>query len=183
MEISLKQFKDANIMLSLKFISILALMVSFSFAGVVLKAGDAAPELSVLDANGKLHKLADYKGKTVALYFYPKDFTGGCTEQACNLRDNFSSLKDAGITILGISSDDSTSHAKFTDEYELPFPLLTDTEKQLATAYGVSGKESGLPNRVTFSIDGEGKILHIIDKVNTENHSAQIISLVKPVTR
>jgi len=126
-----------------------------------LKKGDDAPAFELKDGAGKVHKLSDYKGKILALYFYPKDFTGGCTEQACNLRDNFAQLKEAGIVILGVSYDDTLSHQKFSEEYKLPFPLLSDTEKKVAEVYG-SKKSSGGLNRFTYLIDGKGKILHVL---------------------
>lgn len=154
-------------------------LFSALYAGETLKQGDTAPDFILKDGNGKVHKLSDYQGKIVALYFYPKDDTRGCTEQACNLRDNFSSLKDENIVILGISYDDSSSHAAFSEKYELPFPLLSDTEKTTAKAYGAYKEGSGVPARITALIDAEGKILHTITDVKTSSHSEQILAAVK----
>jgi len=158
-----------------------SLLIGFSFllASNSLKVGDDAPAFKLKDSKGKIHKLSDYKGQVVALYFYPKDFTGGCTEEACNLRDNFSILKEAGVVVLGVSFDDTLSHQKFSAEYKLPFTLLSDTEKKVAEMYGVKNKNGGI-NRTTYLIDGDGKILHIFDKVDTANHSSQIMAILNP---
>ena len=158
---------------------LLLISASFLTGGTGLKKGDDAPAFELKDGDGKVHKLTDYKEKILALYFYPKDFTGGCTEQACNLRDNFSQLKDAGVVILGVSYDDNLSHQKFSEEYNLPFPLLSDTEKKVTEAYGAK-KDTGKISRMTFIIDGAGKILHIFEKVDTANHSAQILAVINP---
>ena len=164
-----------------RIIFFILLAISFLTAGD-LKKGDAAPDFSLKDSDGNIHKLSDYKGKILALYFYPKDFTGGCTEQACNLRDNFSQLKDAGIVILGVSFDDTLTHKKFSEEYKLPFPLLSDTEKKVSIAYGAKRENKDTPKRITYVIDGNGKILHKLDKVDTANHSAQIMAIINPKT-
>jgi len=154
-------------------------LVAFSFLSAgTLKKGDDAPAFELKDGKGNIHKLSDYKGQILALYFYPKDFTGGCTQQACNLRDNFSQLTDAGVTILGVSYDDTLSHKKFSEEYDLPFPLLSDTEKKVAGAYGAKREDGGL-NRITYLIGEDGKIMHIFEKVDTAKHSAQIMAVLK----
>lgn len=148
-----------------------------------IKVGAAAPEFTAQDQNGTVHSLKDYKGKKLALYFYPKDNTPGCTAQACNIKDNYELLKKAGITILGVSTDDEKSHKKFEEKFQLPFPLLVDDEKKIVEAYGVwglkqfMGKEYMGTNRTTFLIDENGKIAHIIDKVKTKEHSEQILAL------
>ncbi|MFN4235426.1 MAG: thioredoxin-dependent thiol peroxidase [Bacteroidia bacterium] len=148
-----------------------------------LKAGDKAPELNVNDQNGKTVKLSDYKGKKLILYFYPKDDTPGCTAEACNLRDNFEMLKKKGFEILGVSADNEKKHVKFIEKYNLPFPLLADTEQKVSNAYGVWGKKKFMGkeymgiNRTTFIIDEQGKIEHIISDVDTKNHTEQILSL------
>jgi len=150
-----------------------------------LKVGDKAPDFAALDQNGKQHSLKDYQGKKLALYFYPKDDTPGCTAQACDIRDNFDLLKKAGISILGVSVDDEKSHKKFEEKFNLPFPLLVDDEKKIVQDYGVwglkkfMGKEFMGTNRITFLINGEGQIEHIIDKVKTKEHSRQIMDLWK----
>ncbi|MCS7028532.1 MAG: thioredoxin-dependent thiol peroxidase [Bacteroidia bacterium] len=146
-----------------------------------LNIGDIAPDFSAKDQNGTLLKLSDFKGKTVILYFYPKDDTPGCTKEACNFRDNYSTLLQKGMVVLGVSADDEQSHKKFADKFNLPFPLIADTEKNIIHAYGVwgeknmYGKKSMGIIRTTFIIDPEGKIQDIIKKVDTEKATEQIL--------
>jgi len=146
-----------------------------------VKVGDRAPDFTANDQDGKKISLHDYLGKKVVLYFYPKDFTGGCTEEACNLRDNNDALAKAGYVILGISSDDEASHKSFKDKYTLPFPLLADTEKSINQKYGVwveknkDGKKYMGTARTTFLIDEKGVVFNVIDKVDTKQHAAQIL--------
>lgn len=144
-------------------------------------AGEAAPSFELKDGEGNTHKLSDYAGKIVALYFYPKNDTPGCTAQACNLRDNFDALKDANVVILGVSFDGKASHQAFKSKYNLPFPLLADTTKAVGEAYGVTGGLMGFigPKRVTFLIDEKGNILDVISKVSTSNHTEQILGVLK----
>jgi len=117
----------------------------------MIEIGKPAPDFSLPDQNGKIHKLSDYKGKYVALYFYPKDDTPGCTKEACSFRDGFAGLKKAGIEILGVSTDDEISHTKFIEKYKLPFTLLADKDKKIVEKYGVwveknmYGKNIGVP--------------------------------------
>lgn len=145
-----------------------------------LEKGDTAPAFTSKDQNGKEISLSDYEGKKVALYFYPKDMTPGCTNQACNLRDNFASLKKEGIVVLGVSPDDEARHQKFIDKHELPFPLIADTEKEVIKAYGIwglkkfMGKEYDGLHRTTFLINEEGKIHDIIKKPKTKAHAEEI---------
>ena len=147
-----------------------------------LNVGDKAPEISGKDQHGNTVSLADFKGKKLVLYFYPKDDTPGCTAEACNLRDNYEEIKKAGFDILGVSPDDAKSHTKFITKFELPFSLLADTEKATAEAYGVwveksmYGRKYMGVNRSTFIIDEKGKIERIIEKVDTKNHTAQILA-------
>lgn len=147
-----------------------------------LNVGDKAPEISGKDQHGNSVSLADFKGKKLVLYFYPKDDTPGCTAEACNLRNNYEEIKKAGYEILGVSPDDSKSHTKFITKFELPFSLLADTEKATAEAYGVwveksmYGRKYMGVNRSTFIIDEKGKIERIIEKVDTKNHTAQILA-------
>jgi peroxiredoxin Q/BCP len=145
----------------------------------MLKQGDKAPAFTLMNDKGKKTSLKDVKG-IVALYFYPKDFTSGCTKQACSLRDGFDVLKKKGIKIIGISPDDATSHAKFVSKYELPFGLLADTKKTVAEKYGVwveknmyGRKYMGI-KRTTFLIKN-GKILDVIKKVDVKQHPGQIL--------
>ncbi|NQX98831.1 MAG: peroxiredoxin, partial [Flavobacteriales bacterium] len=104
-----------------------------------LKVGDKAPEFDIKDQNGNLHKVADYQGKKIILYFYPKDMTPGCTTQSCDLRDNYESLKADGFEVIGVSADDEVKHQKFIVKHSLPFNLLADTNKELLYRYGVWG--------------------------------------------
>ena len=146
-----------------------------------LTVGDMAPEFEGIDHEGNPIKLSDFKGKKVILYFYPKDNTPGCTAQSCNLRDNYSLLQEKGYVVLGISSDGVDSHQKFRDKFELPFPLIADTEKEIHELYGTWGEKSMYGRkymgtfRFTFVIDEEGKIEDIIKKVKTKDHTAQIV--------
>lgn len=146
-----------------------------------LKQGDKAPAFKAKDQDGNLHQLKDYKGQKLALYFYPRDNTPTCTVQACNLRDNFEGLKKAGITILGVSTDDEKSHKKFETKHQLPFPLLEDSAHKMVNDYGVwgpkkfMGKEFDGTHRTTFLIDENGKIAHVIEKVKSKEHADQIL--------
>lgn len=127
-------------------------------------------------------ELSELKGRQVVIYFYPKDNTPGCTNQACNLRDNHQALQEAGYTVIGVSADSVESHKKFEKKYDLPFPLIADTDKKIIRDYGVWGpkqfmgrKYDGIHRR-TFLIDEEGKIEKIIEKVKTKDHTSQILA-------
>ncbi len=146
-----------------------------------LKVGDIAPDFTVKDQDGNQITLSKLKGKKVVLYFYPKDNTPGCTAEACNLRDNYQALLKAGYTVLGVSKDDEKSHKKFIDKFDLPFPLLADTELDIHEKYGtwveksMYGRKYMGTARVTYIIDENGKIEEIIEKVKTSDHTAQIL--------
>lgn len=146
-----------------------------------LKPGDNAPQFTGLDQNGKAITLADYKGKKVVLYFYPKDNTPGCTAQACDLRDNYSKLLENGYIVVGVSGDSQSSHQKFIEKFSLPFPLIADTEKIIIKDYGVWGPKKFMGktfdgiHRTTFIIGEDGKIEEVIEKVNTKEHTKQIL--------
>jgi len=146
-----------------------------------LKIGDKAPEFKSVDENGNDFSLSDLKGKKVVLYFYPKDNTPGCTNQACNLRDNYAALQKQGYAVVGVSADSQKKHQNFINKYELPFPLLADESKEVINAYGAWGPKKFMGReyegiiRKTFVIDEEGKIEDIIEKVKTKDHSAQIL--------
>ncbi|XZF13227.1 thioredoxin-dependent thiol peroxidase [Chitinophagaceae bacterium MMS25-I14] len=148
-----------------------------------LTPGKKAPDFTLNDQNGQSVSLHDFKGKKVVLYFYPKDDTPTCTAQACNLRDNIAVLKNKGIIVLGVSIDPEKKHKKFEQKYSLPFPLLTDPDKMLVEKYGVwglkkfMGREYMGTHRVTFLINEKGIIDHIIDKVDSKNHTAQIMEV------
>lgn len=144
-----------------------------------------APAFTALDQNGKTVSLKDYKGKKVALYFYPQDNTPTCTNQACNLRDNFSLLKKNGITVIGVSPDPEKSHKKFEQKFDLPFTLISDPERKIIEAYGIwgwkkfMGREYMGVHRTTFLINEKGIVEHIIEKVKSKEHTAQILELWK----
>lgn len=146
-----------------------------------LKAGDEAPEFKGVDQNGKDISSSDYRGKKLVLYFYPKDDTSGCTKEACSLRDDYEKLKEAGYEILGVSPDSPEKHQKFIDKYDLPFPLLADTDKNVVKTYGVWGRKQFMGNeydgvhRTTFLIDEDGTIEHVFKKVKTKTHGRQIL--------
>lgn len=146
-----------------------------------LQIGDQAPDFSGKDQNGNLIHLSDYRGKKLILYFYPKDDTSGCTAQACNLRDNQPELHKAGYEVLGVSVDNEKSHQKFITKYDLNFPLIADTEKQIVELYDVWKEKSMYGRkymgtmRTTFLIDAQGIITNIITKVDTKEHTQQII--------
>lgn len=152
-----------------------------------LKEGDKAPAFTGKDAAGNKISLADYKGKKIALYFYPQDDTPTCTVQACNLRDNFSLLKREGFQIIGVSSDDEKSHQKFGKKFDLPFPLVADTEKKIIDKYGVWGEKQlygrtymGL-HRTTFLIDEKGVIRKIFLKPRSKQHAEEIVESARMV--
>jgi peroxiredoxin Q/BCP len=150
-----------------------------------LKEGDKAPDFTAKDQNGNTVSLADHKGKNIILYFYPKDDTPGCTAESCDFRDNYQSLLSKGYDVIGISTDDEKSHKKFETKYNLPFTLISDTEKAIVEAYGVwveknmYGKQYMGTARTTFIINGDGIITHLISKVDTKNSSQQVLDLVK----
>ena len=146
-----------------------------------LKIGDPAPAINSVDQNNEQITLEQFKGKKVVLYFYPKDMTPGCTVQSCNLRDNYKELLAKGYVVLGCSADSPARHVKFIEKYDLPFSLISDEEKKVVEDYGVwalkkfMGKEYMGINRTTFIIDEKGIIEDIIQKVNTKEHTSQII--------
>jgi peroxiredoxin Q/BCP len=156
----------------------------------MLKVGDKAPDFTVNDQDGKPVKLSDLRGSKVVLYFYPKDMTPGCTAEACNLRDNYKSMRKKGYEILGVSTDSEKSHRKFIEKENLPFRLLADTDKTIHEAYGtwieksMYGRKYMGTQRITFVIDEKGVIEDIIDKVDTKNHVDQILDAkVKDTTK
>lgn len=145
-------------------------------------AGQPAPAFSLNDQDGKTHTLADYKGKWVTIYFYPKDDTPGCTTEACQFRDEFGVLKKKNVVVLGVSPDDEKSHGKFAKKFSLPFPLLADTEKKMCEAYGVWGEKSMYGKkymgvlRTTYLIDAKGKVAFRWDKVKADGHAAEVLA-------
>jgi len=151
----------------------------------ILKEGDKAPNFSVVNQNDEVLTLDTYAGKKLILYFYPKDSTPGCTAESCNLRDNYSELLSLGYDALGVSADSSASHQKFITKNDLPFHLLSDTEKEVIKAFDVwgpkkfMGKEYEGIHRTTFVIDENGIIERIFTKVKTKEHTQQIIETYK----
>jgi peroxiredoxin Q/BCP len=154
-------------------------------------AGTKAPDFTTTDQDGKPVRLSDFKGKKVVLYFYPKDMTSGCTAQACNLRDNYKALQKMGYEVLGVSTDDEKSHQKFIAKEKLPFRLLADTSREIHQRYGtwveksMYGRKYMGTARVTFIINESGVIDEVISKVDTKNHTVQILKeeQKQPVTK
>lgn len=146
-----------------------------------LKEGDKAPDFSGINQKEEKISLSDYKGKKLILFFYPKDNTPGCTAEACNLGENYELLKKEGYELLGVSPDSPKKHTNFIEKYNLPFPLLADTEKEVLNAYGVWGEKKNYGRtymgvfRTTFIIDEAGVITKIFTKVKTKDHTAQIL--------
>ncbi len=141
---------------------------------MALSVGTKAPDFTVKDTQGNTVSLSDYAGKTVVLYFYPKDDTPGCTKEACSFRDNYSVYQGKDVAVFGVSGDDESSHQDFTKKFNLPFPLLADTHKSMMQSYDVDG--GGYAKRVTYIIDGNGMISHVYTSVNTETHAQDIIA-------
>ena len=149
----------------------------------MIEVGSVIPNVNGLDQLGEMIHLADHKGKKTVIYFYPKDDTPGCTAQACNIRDNYNLLLENNIRIIGVSADSSSSHAKFAKKYDLPFPLIADTDKEIINAFGVWGEKKFMGktydgiHRTTFLANELGEIVSIITKPNTKEHSKEIIEL------
>ena len=152
-----------------------------------LSAGIPAPDFTLLDQDEQPHKLSDYRGRPILLYFYPKDDTKGCTTEACNFRDDYSAYQEAGVEIIGVSPDDAKSHTKFRDKYDLPFTLLADTDHKVCELYGVwglkkmYGREYEGVFRTTFLISAEGEILKVFEKVKPADHSAEVLGALEEV--
>ena len=146
-----------------------------------LQAGDQVPEFSVVDDRGNTQSLSAYKGQKLVVFFYPKANTPGCTAEACDLRDHYKELQDAGYALLGVSADSQKKQRNFSEKYSFPFPLLADEDKQVIEAFGVwgpkkfMGKEYDGIHRMTFLIDENGVVERVIEKVKTKAHAAQIL--------
>ncbi len=147
----------------------------------MIEENEFAPDFSTKNQSNNEVKLSDYRGKRVVLYFYPKDDTPGCTKQACSFRDADDVYKSKDIKVFGVSTDSEKSHQKFISKYGLPFDLLADTEKEIATAYGVYGEKSmygkkymGI-NRTTFLIDEQGKVVKVFKKINVSEHASEVL--------
>ena len=150
-------------------------------AAPILKIGDDAPTFTLPDSQGNQISLNDFKGKWIVLYFYPKDDTPGCTTEACHFRDDFKLLESLGAKVIGISIDDSFSHKKFAEKYNLPFPLLSDASGEVASRYGALNNflVIKLAKRYTYLINPQGKIAKIYLSVDTSKHSQEIIEDLK----
>ncbi len=162
-----------------------ALLVSrMAHAGGPPKVGEVAPDFELPDQNGTMHRLKEYAGKWLVLYFYPKDDTPGCTQEACAFRDDMHKLAALGVQVVGISVDDSASHAAFVQKYHLPFPLLADKTTAVAARYGALMDMGVLKfaKRYTFLIDPQGKVARVYVKVETSKHSQEIIEDLKQLT-
>lgn len=153
-------------------------------AGEPLMAGSDAPTFKLQDQNGEWHTLDEYQGQWLAIYFYPKDDTPGCTKEACNFRDNIYAFKAIDAAVVGISVDDVESHKKFSDKYKLPFTLLADSDNTTATAYGVlkDYKLVKLASRQSFLIDPEGKIAKHYADVDPDTHTEEVLADIKTLS-
>lgn len=138
---------------------------------------ELAPDFTAPDQSGQLHKLSDYRGQKVLLYFYPKDDTPGCVKEACSVRDNFQTLKDRGVMVLGVSADSQQSHQRFVAKYQLPFTLLSDEAKTVINLYGADGVT--LPKRISYLIDEEGKIVKVYNPVQAATHAEDVLKDIK----
>lgn len=154
------------------------ILVRASHAGDTPQPGQAAPDFKLPDQQGKYHALADYRGKWLVLYFYPKDDTPGCTKQACAFRDDISKLRELGAEVVGVSVDDTASHAEFAKKYSLPFPLLADQQGATAERYGSLTKLFALKfaKRNTFLIDPQGKVAKVYLSAEAGRNSEQVIA-------
>ncbi|MEX1022406.1 MAG: thioredoxin-dependent thiol peroxidase [Dehalococcoidia bacterium] len=151
---------------------------------ITLEAGEQAPDFALQDQDGKTHRLADYAGRTVVLYFYPRDDTPGCTKEACSFRDHHDAIEEAGAVVLGVSTDDADAHQKFREKYDLPFPLLVDDGAEVAKHYGAWGEKMlygktviGM-TRSTFVIGPDGRLTKVWKQVKAEGHGQQVLGVL-----
>jgi peroxiredoxin Q/BCP len=164
---------------------LLALLITFVsasvFAGEPPSVGDNAPTFNLQDQNGDWHKLEDYRGQWLAVYFYPRDDTPGCTTEACNFRDNIYAFKAIGAAVVGVSVDDVESHREFSDKYKLPFTLLADESGETAKAYGVlrDYKLVKLASRQSFLVNPEGKVAKHYEDVDPDTHTDDVLADIK----
>lgn len=151
---------------------------------MVLEKGEKAPLFELFDSEGELHKLSDYSGQTIVIYFYPRDDTPGCTKEACSFRDNYQTFTEAGIEVLGISPDTVKSHKKFSEKYQLPFTLLADPDHKVCEAYGVwglkkmYGREYEGVYRTTYIVGPKGEIKRVFENVKPTDHSQEVLEEV-----
>ena len=156
---------------------------------VTLEAGERAPAFALRDQDGHEHRLEDYRGQSVVLYFYPRDETPGCTTEACSFRDHFAAIRAAGAVILGVSTDDAESHRRFQQHHALPFPLLVDADAEVATRYGVWGERTlygrtgiGM-TRATFIIGPDGHLQRVWKRVRADEHGAAVLEALQGLAR
>ncbi len=150
---------------------------------MALKTGDRAPDFSAFTTDGSTASLEQFRGRKLVLYFYPMDDTPGCTAQACSLRDGSDRLRAKGVAVLGVSAQDVASHQRFTEKFKLNFPLLADTDRRVADAYGALGsgplawwrRRFGFYKRITYVIDENGRIAHIINRPDTKHHAEEVL--------
>ena len=142
------------------------------------QVGQVAPDFRLQDQNGHWQTPADHKGRWLVMYFYPKDFTGGCTTQVCTFRDDIAKLRKAGADVVGVSLDNVTSHQAFAEKYHVPFPLLSDADRKVASTYGVLTSQGSMhyAKRTTFLIDPQGKIAKVYQDVDPEKNSSQVLA-------
>ncbi|SFR92173.1 peroxiredoxin Q/BCP [Dyella sp. OK004] len=162
-------------------LTLLVGMIAPAFAdtpSTLPQAGQAAPDFRLQDQNGKWHTAAEHRGHWLVLYFYPKDFTPGCTTEVCTFRDDIAKLRQAGADVVGVSLDDVKSHAEFAAKYKVPFPLLADSEHKMSEAYGVLTSKMGMhyAKRTTFLVDPQGKVAKVYQDVDPEKNSAQVLA-------
>ncbi len=155
-----------------------ASLLSACGSGDVLAPGTVAPDRALRDQTGQVRTLASFRGKPLVVYFYPKDATPGCTREACAFRDAYDRYGDAGVQIVGVSTDDVQSHAEFAEEHRLPFPLLADTEGELTRAFGVR-KHLGMASRVTFVLDAEGVVRAVFRDVDPGVHAEEVMAEIR----
>jgi peroxiredoxin Q/BCP len=154
-----------------------------------LAAGDPAPDFTLPDQNEHEHTLSDYRGKWVLVYFYPRDNTPGCTQEACAFRDTFARLRRAGAVVLGISPDSVRSHGRFAEKHDLPFPLLADTDRKVVRLYGAWGKKKMAGReymgvfRKSFLVDPEGRLAKAYEKVRPKEHAAEVLEDIKSLKK
>ena len=156
---------------------------------ITLEAGDRAPAFTLQDQDGVMHRLADYRGRTVVLYFYPRDETPGCTKEACSFRDRHAELLAAGAVVLGVSTDDAESHRRFRERHALPFPLLVDGDAKVATRYGawgekvLYGRRSTGMTRSTFVIGPDGRLLRVWKRARAAGHGDVVLAALGTLAR
>ena len=152
---------------------------------IMLEAGDRAPSFTLQDQDGATHRLSDYRGRTAVLYFYPRDFTPGCTKQACSLRDSEAAILEVGAVVLGVSTDDAESHQRFRAEHGLRFPLLVDAGAKVATRYGawgektLYGRKSIGMTRATFIIGPDGRLLRVWKRAKAADHGEVVLKALR----